>query len=33
VMNKHVLPLILGDEAEPLFIVEPLHFAACISIS
>jgi hypothetical protein len=28
VMHKNVLPRILGDEAKPFFIVEPLYFSA-----
>jgi hypothetical protein len=32
-MHKHVLTLILCDEAESLFVVEPLHFAACHNYS
>src|SRR5262249_8162474 len=29
VMHEHVRSLLLQDEAEPLRIVEPLHFATC----
>jgi hypothetical protein len=32
-MQKNILTGILGDEAEPLFIVEPLYFSTCHSQS
>jgi hypothetical protein len=33
VMNKHILPRLLGDEAEPFFVIEPLYFATCHILS
>jgi hypothetical protein len=32
-MNKNILTCLLGNEAKPFFVVEPLYFATCHNFS